>query len=275
VSETGSGAEFGQTDVSALLARAAWLTRAGHYRDAEAVYRAAVASEADGVDAQSEYAEFLFRTERFPEAETAFRSLLDAALRTSDTRLRAAATHNLAAVRRATGDARGAAELQQRSVSAELQGTETTVGEVSASTLSSLAIDALLAGRFNVARKLLRRALTLEAADGSLEGQAADWGSLGLVAIFQERYSGAVACLVRAYVRHRKAGDAHGMGCDLSNLAEVARRIGRTHASLRFLRRALAKFESVPAPLQAKKTRLLIEQLSRVAEVQSRDPRLN
>ena len=115
----------------------------------------------------------------------------------------------------------------------------------------------------------------METAAGSLAGQAADWGSLGLVATFQERYGAAVASLLRAYRRHRQLGDAYGMGCDLLNLAEVARRLRRTNMSHRFLRRALARFESIPAPRQTLKTRLLLEQTARVAEVRSRNPRLN
>ena len=273
MSEIESQADFGQADVSAHLTRAEWFVAAGRFSDAEASYLEAVASGSPR--ARSEYASFLFRMDRFSEAEALLRALLETAVQTADTRLQIVVTHNLAAVHRVAGNRLTAAEFQQKSIAAELRGANAAVSDLSASTLSSLANDALMAGKYNLARKLFRRSLSLETAAGSLAGQAADWGSLGIVALFQGRHKPAVSCLLRAYVRHRQLGDAYGMGCDLLNIAEAARRLGRTNASIRFLQRARSKFESVDAARQSQKANLLREQIARVAQVAGRDPLWN
>jgi tetratricopeptide (TPR) repeat protein len=258
-----------------LVSQAESLTAAGQLADAEALYRAAIAQSGPSALARTEFATFLFRFERYAEAAGELRRVLETTPGSCDPQLRVIALHNLAAVHRAMGDARTAAELQQRSLSEELGAADKSRGELCASTLSNLASDALLAGRINLARKLLRRSLTLETARGSLAGQAADWGSLGLVALFEGRHKAAVACLLRAYLRHRQLRDAFGMGCDLLNLAEAARRLGRAGSSTRFLERALAQFESAHAARQTKKVRLLLEQARRVSQVAERDPLLN
>jgi tetratricopeptide (TPR) repeat protein len=272
VSEIDAGSAV---DPSSALLWAESLAGDGRISDADAVYRAAI-DAGEGPEARLQFGGHLFRTDRLAEAEVEFRAALDAALRSGDGQLKSVATHHLAAICREVGDRVSAAAYQQQSISAGIESGDVEADdEWRGSTLSGFANDAILAGRYELAATLLCRSLALETAAASVAGQAADWGSLGLVATFQADYPRAVACLRRASALHRQLGDALGLGCDLLNLAEVARRLGRWHTAVRFLRRAVARLDSAHAPRHAQQARLLLEQANRVAQVPRRDQSRN
>ena len=258
--------------VSALLQRAENLAVANRLTEARAVFTTAIRSDS-GYAARSEFGRFLVRIECYDEAIEQFSILLTQAKTIGDELLRSMVANNLAAVYRELGRHDTAARLQQQAIAAE-----TAAGADTAPTpcvLANRANDAIMAGDFSLARQLLRRSLALEIEAGSLAGQAADWGSLGVVARLEGSTGEAIGCLRRAHQLHRRVRDARGTGCDLMNLAEVFRAIGRWRAAGRCYGRAVRQFRQAYALASARRAQFQLAETERIAAVLRRDVSLN
>lgn len=258
--------------IAALLAKAESLARSGLLADARTTFWEALTGDT-GFTARNEFGCFLVRIEAYDEAIEQFSVLLAEARRIGDLQLLSTAYHNLAVVHRELGDHHVAAQLQQQSISAETL----TGGHIAGTPclLSNRANDAILAGNFRLANRLLLRSLALEVERGSLAGQAADWASLGIVSGLRGDVDEAVGCLWRAYRLHSRLTDMRGAGCDLMNLGQMFGQVGRWRAASRFLRRAVNRFELAQAPHSAQEARLRLEEFQRIADVSRRDPSRN
>jgi tetratricopeptide (TPR) repeat protein len=258
--------------VSVLLERAEALAAEHRLADAKAAFLTAIRCDS-GHTARNEYGRFLTRTESYDEAVEQFSILLTQAKATGDEQLRSTATNNLAAVYRELGCPDIAARLQQQAIAAEMATGEDTYP--TSCVLANRANDAILAGDFHLARCLLRRSLALEVEAKSLAGQAADWGSLGVIAGLEGNTGEAIGCLRRAYQLHQRLSDAHGAGCDLMNLAETFRTIGRWRAASRCYLRAMRRFEQAGSPQSIQRAQAQRDETERLAAVLRRDVSLN
>jgi len=174
------------------------------------------------------------------------------------------ASHNLAAVYREQGRNEVAASWQQQSILAEITHGHGpgAAGELqTACDLTGLANDALCTGEYPLAEELLLRSLQLEKAAGSLSEQAADWGSLGVVALLNGEIDVAVSRLWQAYRLHGRLDDVRGAGCDLLNLAELALCCGRQRLAGRFLQRTQARLLQAVASQSAQQAHRRLEEL--------------
>ncbi|MBI3866237.1 MAG: hypothetical protein HY290_30525 [Planctomycetia bacterium] len=155
-----------------------------------------------------------------------------------------AAWNNLAVVFREIGDAAQASICQQQAWKAAFGTTDTA--DLSPESLSchmtNRANDAILAGEFRLAERLLWSALDCDRLSQNLVDEAADWGSLGIVASLTGDFDSAGVRFERAYHIHAQLGDDIGMGCDLRHLAELAMARGDFDEARRFVNRALVHF---------------------------------
>ena len=260
--------------VSALLDRAENLAAADRLAEARAAFATAVRSD-PGYTARSEFGRFLVRIECYDEAIEQFSILLTRAKTIGDELLRSMAANNLAAVYRELGRHDTAARLQQQAIAAEIAADADADTAPTPCVLANRANDAIMAGDFSFARQLLRRSLALEIEAGSLAGQAADWGSLGVIARLEGNAVEAIGCLRRAHQLHRRVRDARGTGCDLMNLAEVFRAIGRWRAAGRCYGRAVRQFRQAHALTSARRAQFQLAETERIAAVLRRDVSLN
>ena len=169
---------------------------------ARVAFAAAVDADPTGL-AANEFGCLLVRIDCRAEALEQFHLVLKHAQRLGDSDLRAMAWNNLAVVSRDMGRFEIAASLQQRSLSAEDCADGPWNLPAKSCDLSNLANDAIHAGRLDLAEVLLRKSLCLEFEAGSLEGQASDWGSLGVVAGLKGDLDEGRTLLLRAYRRRR------------------------------------------------------------------------
>lgn len=262
-------------EAQSSLDRAGVLAESGRHDEARVAFSAAVCCPPWPV-AHNEFGCYLLQTECFDEAVEQFAILLTWAKEQGDANWRAVASNNLAAVYRTMGRIDLAASLQQQSILAACEDDYQSCGDSHlACDLGNRANDAILAGKYDLAEKLLRRSLLVETAIESLEGQAADWGNLGLVAALQGNVTEGIRNLWRAYRLHLRAADDRGVGCDLLNLAELFGRLGRWRTAVRCLRRAVVQFERVDAATSAQRAQRLLEEAIRIADVLEHDPLLN
>lgn len=261
--------------VFALLRQAEQLAAARRPAQAGAAFLLAIARD-PGFTARNAYGCFLAQIGRHQEALEEFSHLLATAHLRGDATLRAVASHNMAAVYRETGHMHDAALWQQRSLTAEAADPPDPDRSVAtACDLTGRGNDALLRGDYELAETLFYRSLWLEIEAGCLEGQAADWGSLGLAAGFKGDVGWAVSCLRQAFRLHREVNDPHGAGCDLLNLAQIFREIGRWTTALLCLRQAVRWFESAQAEAWMQRAARDLEEVRRVLAVKRRNPLLN
>ncbi len=159
------------------------------------------------------YVDFLCSVGKFAEATLELRELYASAPVASNSGWKTMVAHNLAAVFRKQGESLSAASWQQ-----------VAIGQSDFSSpadLSGRAEDAFLAGEFELAETLIRQSLPWEIRRGNQDGQAADWGMLGLIRAGRDDFQDARRCLGRAFALHRKTGDTAGMATDLLNLGEL------------------------------------------------------
>ena len=81
--------------------------------------------------------------------------------------------------------------------------------------------------------------------------------------------------LLRAYSRHKAAGELRLMGNDLLNLSALLGELGRYRGELACVRRAIACFDEAPAPVSAAKARRLMVYLERLRQLRQFDPSRN
>jgi len=258
--------------VSTLLERAETFAAENRLADAKAAFIAAIRFDS-GHTARNEFGRFLVRIERYDEAVEQFSVLMTRAKTVGDEYLRSLAANNLAVVHRELGRHDIAARLGQQAIAAETAASPNA--DPTPCLLANRANDAIAAGDFRLARCLVQRSLALEVKTGSLAGQAADWGSLGVIAGLEGNTREAVGCLWRAYQLHRRLCDARGAGCDLMNLAEVFRTVGRWRAASRCYCRAVRRFEQAHARESIRRAQFQLDETERIAAVLRRDVSLN
>jgi len=158
---------------------------------------------------------FCWRRGLWPEARHAASALHELAQRRGCRKLQSVSANALAVVAREQGDTLHAAGWQQRSHGLDDAGQELGCD------LTNRGNDALLAGDLELARVLFRSALDWEKSHGSVANQADDWGSLGLVALLQNRLNQADRCFRRALRLHRQGRNTLGMAQDCLHLGLI------------------------------------------------------
>ena len=265
--------EFGDSvKVGVLLKLARELAKNRRHEECYAVYTAAV--RLDGTPmARNEFGCYLLEIDRADEAIDQFSSALDCALRLDDKTLRAMVCSNLAAAYRAAGCVETAAAFQQRSIP-YAGDFESEPSELSCD-LSNRACDALLAGEYDLAEQLLCRALLLDVQNGSINGQAAVWGNLGVLYGKRGESRRGVQCLRQAFRLHKKVRDVRGLGMDLLNLAELLEHSGQLSRAIEFLRKAIRHFEKARSDRLLRYARTILSNLQRCESLERQNPLLN
>lgn len=149
-------------------------------------------------------------------------------------------TNDLACVFRALGDQTAAAQFQTQA--AVRESNMLGSGRLSATSLSNLACDALLAGDLPIAEGLFWKSLLVELGSGNASGAAADWANLGLLAGLQGDHEESRYRLWEALKLHRRSGDDHGMAMDLWHLGQSFEESAAWSISARLFERAERKF---------------------------------
>ena len=180
--------------------------------------------------------------------------------------------HNLATIERRLGDWSSARSLQSSALSASLESGDS---EADAADLTNRALDAMATREYEFAENLLLRSLMIEHNVGSLGGQAADYGNLGVLAGLRGDLHVGVRFLARAYALHRTLGDEFGAGSDLLNLAEFFVSLGRLSLAARCLDRAVGNFQRSNSGRSLKTATARLAEVRRVIGVMQHDPSLN
>jgi tetratricopeptide (TPR) repeat protein len=228
------------------LERAEFWTRCGCVAQAQAEFTQALRE--DEPAARVAFGLFLREYGDWSAAVHQFQQLLDFSRRRNNTRLQAIALNNLAVLHREAGKQQLAASFQQRSFAAESAGDKTGESGLGlACDLSNLANDALLAGEYRMASRLLTSALQLDVLDDkNIPAQAADWGSLGLANLMANRFADALRCLKKSLRLHRQLKDPRGMGCNLLHISQFWATLGAWSRAERHVERAIGILHGLP-----------------------------
>ena len=220
---------------------------------------------------------FLRERGDWSKAVDQFHQLLELALRRNDARLRAIAWNNLGVLYRESGKPQLAASFQQRSFASESDRDVTDESSLElACDLSNLANDALLAGDYRTASRLLTSALQLDVRDAAnLSGQAADWGGMGLVHLMESRYADALRCLKKSLRLHRQLEDSRGIGCNLLHIGQIWATLGAWSRAERHFERAIDILHDLPRSEIHDEAESLLELARRHRRVQECDPLCN
>jgi len=159
--------------------------------------------------------------------------------------VRSALCHNLAAVLREAGELEFAAGYQNlaRQFSA---GDDSDVASRT-TRLSAEAADRLAEGDLEGAELRFAISLQEERRQGNVEGEAADWGNLFLIAMLRMDWRSALYRWRRAWRLHGRLQDERALGIDLLNLAELALRLRKPRTARRLLDRAAIRFSLADA----------------------------
>jgi len=269
----GSCPDIPLPEVRLLLVRAESLASAGRIATARSLFSLAIERDRSQT-ARHAFGCFLARTDCDEDAIAVLRTVLEDARRSGNDRLRATAANNLAALHRQRGEGTIAARYQQQAVSAETHCT-TAGGELSSSTLSGCAGDALFAGEYMLAEDLFQRSLAKNVAERSIIGQADNQGSVGVIAAMTGDADRAERCLRDAYRLHREADDLRGAGSDLMNLAALFETTAQWRKVILCLTLAAELFKQAGVRTMGAQAKNRLEQLIRILAVRSRDPLRN
>lgn len=264
--------------VAALIQDAETLAARGCFRRARAAFQTALDSQQDGhaaATARLAFACFLMRRGDHAAAMTHLQHVLSMAVQGDDAVLRSAACNNMAVACREMGEPEMAARWQQ-CATAWLHAQALPVdAEETARDLANRANDAIAASDLDLAEQLLWRSLLLEQSRESVEGQASDWGSLGLVAGLRGELRTAVRRLGRACRLHAQLGDTRGTGCDLMNLATFLQEAGRWRTAGRLLHQARQHFKQAGAADLVERADLRLREARRFVRVFCANPAWN
>ena len=259
------------TEVSFLLDTAELLAQEGRHQEARATFIAAVDID-ESPQSRNSFGCYLLRTESFDEATLQFQAILKRAQSHDDPCLRALAYNNLAAARRGAGDVDQASSFQQQSLASECNCSARLDSASQSCDWSNHANDAILAGQFELAEDLLRRALSLDQAEDRPADEAADWGSLGVVALLQDNWAEAIESLWRAYELHLKLNDNYGLGQDMMNLAEALKKQTEHGLAIKCLTHAVERFKIAGASDSLKTARTRLDEAMIAEEYADTDP---
>lgn len=260
-----------ESQIATLIEDAQSLAASGRHDEARTLFAAGVVLE-NGIAARNAYGCYLLSTEQYADAIEQFSLLLEQAKREESAALWAVSSNNLASVYRAMGDARKAADFQRQSISAECRLDDESSDNTSlACDFTNRAGDAILAGQYELAARLLQQSLALETGGG----KAADWGNLGIVLALNGDLTEAIRFLWRAYRLHVRAKDNFGAGTDLMNLAEFFQQLGRWNTVVSCRRRAVEYFERAGANQSLPKAKSQLHEALRFQRAANHDPLLN
>src|SRR5579863_1438155 len=176
----------------------------------------------DQAQALNEHACSLWQSGKLTAAQAAFEQLLNLAQSHRCIALEATAWNNLAVVFREQGESARAAVCQQQSLRITLRHNAVdSSSEMVSQNLTNLANDAILAGDFRLADRLLMSALELDVRSGNSADEAADWGGLGIVSYLTGRFYRARRAFTKARQIHERLEDDRGLGCDLGHLGRI------------------------------------------------------
>lgn len=177
-------------------------------------------------------------------AQAAFEKLLDLAQRQECNALEATAWNNLAVIFREHGEWARATVCQQQSWrAAQSDNSADSCTDLLSHNLTNLANDAILAGDYRVAERLLRSALDVDVRMGNSADEAADWGGLGIVSCLTGCLDKARREFHRARRIHERLRDDRGLGCDLGHLGQISLVEEDWPAARNFIEQSLSHFE--------------------------------
>jgi tetratricopeptide (TPR) repeat protein len=255
---------FGSSHVSWLLKWANDLVRTRSWNASDAIFLRAVAMDESPCSCIA-YGCALAEQERFNEALCQMTAALDLAQYSGERSALASVYHNLAAIYRELGDIDLARRFQQRAIS--------QMDDCGPDELLGLANDAWLAKRHELAECLAGTAANFD--ENSHEPSADIEATLGLLTGVLHDPSEGIRPLLRAYSRHKAAGELRLMGNDMLNLSALLGELGRHRGEMTGVRRAIACFDSAPAPVSAAKARRLMAYLERLRQIRQFDPSRN
>jgi tetratricopeptide (TPR) repeat protein len=206
----------------------------------------------------------LWRCGDLPAAEAAFKQLLDLAQSQQCNFLEAAAWNNLAVVFREQGESARAAACQQQSWRAALDDSlaESSPELLLSQNLTNLANDAILAGDYRLAERLLRSALDVDVRSGNSADEAADWGGLGIVSYLTGRFGQARRDFAMARQLHERLGDDRGLGHDLGHLGQISLAEEDWQSARKFMERSLRHFECAGCRTEAQRARRTLHEIA-------------
>jgi tetratricopeptide (TPR) repeat protein len=218
----------------------------------------------------NEHGHSLWSSGNLDGAQQKFEQLLKVAQHGECETLEATAWNNLAVVFRDRGELARAAACQQQAWRAALNGFPDDSGsDLLSENLTNLANDAILAGNYELARRLLRSALEIDVRAGNSAGEAADWGNLGVIAYLTGQLDQARRDFARARQLHQQVGDDRGLGCDLGHFGQLSLAEGDFAGARGFIEQSLSHFERAGCrhlAQQAHRTLREIAARQRVAE---------
>lgn len=260
-----------------LVEEANRLERTGFVAAAEAVLRTAARCDSSP-SIQLRLGHFLVRTEQYDAATDLYESLWRTAHQTNDASLMEVALNALAVVKRSQNEWQSAAQLQARSTALSFEQPaiqrDNFIDNDSAD-LTNRALDAMSCRDYDLAENLLLRSLRLERERGSRDGEAADYGNLGVLAGLRGDLLVGIRFLARAYTLHRELNDEQGSGSDMLNVAEFFLTLGRLSLAARCFQRANRHFLKCGAKKSAHAAMSRGDEVQRVMGVLKRDPLLN
>lgn len=257
---------FASTQVAWLLKWADELVRTRSWSEADAVFERASSLDLTPASRLA-HACALAEQERFREALGQLTEALDIAQRNGDLHSLATINHNLASIYRELGDSNLARRFQKRALN--------QLGDCGPDELLGLANDAWLAERHELAECLAGTAADMDDEPELCEPNPEVEATLGLMSGFLTDPREGIRPLLRAYARHRAAGELRLMGHDLLNLSALLGELGRHRGELACVRRAIACYDDAPAPFSAAKARRLLGHLERMKTLRQFDPSRN
>ena len=211
----------------------------------------------------NEHGHSLWNCGNLEAARVKFEQLLDVAQSRKCASLEATAWNNLAVVFRERGESARAAVCQQQSWRAALHDSPAdSSADLLSHNLTNLANDAILAGDYRLAERLLRSALDIDVRAGNFADEAADWGSLGIVSLLTGRLGQARRDFTMAKRIHERLGDDRGLGCDLGHLGQLSLADEDWPAARSLIEQSLFHFERAGCRQLAQQARRTLREIA-------------
>ncbi|HEY2253867.1 MAG TPA: tetratricopeptide repeat protein [Planctomycetaceae bacterium] len=205
----------------------------------------------------------LWKSGRLHAAQAAFEKFLTVAQSQKDEALAATAWNNLAVVLRERGESARASACQQQSWRIAMNHSAAdSSSELLSQNLTNLANDAILAGDYKLAERLLRSALVVDTRTGNSADVAADWGGLGIISYLTGRFGQARRAFTRARQIHERLGDDRGLGCDLGHLGQLSLAEQDLPSARRFFERSLLHFECAGCREEAQRAGRMLREVA-------------
>jgi tetratricopeptide (TPR) repeat protein len=205
-------------------------------------------------------------------AQVQFEQLLDLARCQECEALQATAWNNLAVVFREQGESARAAVCQQQAWQAGFGDNSADSQNALSQNLTNRANDAILAGDYTLAERLLNVALEVDVRAGNCADEAADWGSLGIVALLTGQFDQARHCFSMASQIHKRLGDDRCLGCDLGHLGQLSLAEQDWPAARSFIEQSVRCFERAGCKDHARLARANLREIGAYLRIACFDP---